>query len=63
MKFPKVLYVRMDKDGDTTYAVPSEYLIDIAEMGKTTRIGIYELRETAFAECEVKTSGAVKVRR
>jgi len=59
MKFPKTLYVKMEKDGDVVYPVPGEHLIDIAEIGATTQIGIYELRETHFAECEVKLSGKV----
>ena len=62
MKFPKVLYVKMEKDGDITYPVPGERLVDIAEMGETVQIGVYELRETSYAECEVKTSGTVKKR-
>ena len=62
MKFPKVLYVKMEKDGDITYPVPGENLVDLAEMGSTVQIGVYELRETAYAECEVKTSGTVKKR-
>ena len=63
MKFPKLLYVRMDKDDGTAYPIPAETLIDIVEMGKMTRVGIYELRETTYAECQVKTSGTVKARR
>lgn len=56
MKFPKTLYVKMETDDGTTYPVPGEHLIDIAEIGETIRVGIYELRETAYAECQVKTS-------
>jgi hypothetical protein len=62
MKFPRVLYVKMEKDGDITYPVPGERLVDIAEMGETVQIGVYELCETSYAECEVKTSGTVKKR-
>lgn len=62
MKFPKVLYVKMEKDGDITYPVPGESLLDIAEKGKAVQIGIYELREMFYAECEVKTSGTAKKR-
>jgi hypothetical protein len=50
----------MEKDGDTVYPVVAEKLIDIAEIGETVRIGIYELKETDYAEVVVKTSGAVK---
>ncbi len=60
MKFPKILYGKMEKDGDTVYPVVAEKLIDIAEIGETVRIGIYELKETDYAEVVVKTSGAVK---
>lgn len=62
MKFPKVLYVKMEADGDITYFVPGECLADIAEMGETVQIGVYELSETSYATCEVKTSGTVKKR-
>jgi len=62
MKFPKVLYVKMEKDGDIAYPVPAENLVDIAEMGSTVQFGVYELRETAYADVEVKTSGTVKKR-
>lgn len=60
MKFPKILYVRMDKDGKDAYPVPTETLMDIVEMGKQTRVGVYELRETTYAECQVKTSRTKK---
>jgi hypothetical protein len=60
MKFPKVLYVKMEKDGNTTYPVPGGSLIEIVEMGETVQVGIYELRETTYAHCEVKTSGTVR---
>lgn len=62
MKFPRVLYVKMEKDDDTTYLVPAEKLSDIAEIGETIQIGVYELRETSYAECEVKTTGKVSKR-
>ena len=55
-KFPKVLYVKMETDSGTTYPVPSEDLIDIVEVGERILIGVYDLRETAYAECEVKMS-------
>lgn len=60
MKFPKVLYVKMEKDGDVTYPVPGEHLIDVAELGETVRIGVYDLRETTYLELLVKTSGTIK---
>jgi hypothetical protein len=60
MKFPRVLYVKMDKDGDMSYPIPATQLIDLAEMGRMVQIGVYELRETSCVECEVKTSGTVK---
>ena len=62
MRFPKKLYVKMEKYGDTTYPVPAEHLIDVAEIGETIRIGVYELVETSYAECQVKTSGTVRKR-
>jgi hypothetical protein len=61
MKFPKILYVKAETDVDTTYFVPGE-LSQLAEMGEKVQIGVYELRETSYVECEVKTSGTVKKR-
>jgi hypothetical protein len=60
MKFPKTLYVKMEKDGDITYPMPAEHLIDIAKMGETIRVGIYELRETTYAECQVTCAKSVR---
>ena len=62
MKFPKKLYVKMEKDGDITYPVPAEEMIDIVELGDTVHVGVYELVETTYAVCEVKTSGRVSKR-
>lgn len=58
MKFPKVLYVKTEQDGDTTYHIPSVNLVDMAEKDERIQIGVYELRETTYVECEVKTSGS-----
>ena len=60
MKFPKVLFVKQEEDGDTTYHVPSENLVDLAEKDEKVHIGVYELRETSYVECELKTSGTIK---
>jgi hypothetical protein len=55
MKLPKKLYVKMEKEGDVVYPIPVEAIPDLAEIGEKIRIGIYELVDTAFVECEVKT--------
>jgi hypothetical protein len=60
MKLPKILYVKMEKDGGIVYPISAETLIDIVEMGRTTRVGVYKLCETTYAECRVKTSRTKK---
>ena len=42
-KFPKMLYVKRDQDGSETYFVPQDNVNDVAEMGVTTQVGIYQL--------------------
>lgn len=62
MRFPKRLYVKIEKDGDSSYPVACEQLIDVADMNAPIRIGIYELVETTYVECHVKTGGTVRKR-
>jgi hypothetical protein len=54
--FPIRLFVKLEADGDETYFVPSTKLFDLAEMGETVKIGVYQLVETTFAETVVKTT-------
>lgn len=48
MKFPKLLYVKREKDGDVedvSYLVADEHLINLAALGEITEIAIYKLSE------------------
>ena len=47
MKLPKVLYARMEKDGEDAYVVAHEKLFDCVEDdGDKTVVGTYWLKET-----------------
>ena len=59
-RFPAKLFVKIEEDGDNSYFVPGGNLIELAEMGETVKVGVYQLVETTFAETIVKTSGTVK---
>lgn len=50
MKLPKTLFVKMEKEGDTTYPVADTSLVGLAEMGEKLKIGVYTLTETIEAE-------------
>ena len=54
-KFPKTLCVKQDKDGDSTYFVPYENVLDAAELGIKVKIGVYKLVGTQEIEGVVET--------
>ena len=49
-KFPKVLYVRIDEDGDECYFISEARLADVVREHDRTAIGIYHLSETSAYE-------------
>lgn len=57
MKFPKVLYVKIE-DGGTgpDYLAPYKNLADAAEMGVKIRVAAYKLQGTQDVEGVVETS-------
>ncbi len=42
-KFPKTLYAKIEDDGDTHYFVATEKMVELAEVGETVKVGVYEL--------------------
>jgi hypothetical protein len=59
-RFPAKLFVKIEQDGDTSYFVPASSVDELAEMGETVKIGVYQLAETTYVETIVKTSGTIK---
>jgi hypothetical protein len=59
-RFPAKLFVKIEQDGDNSYFMSGTTLLELAEMGETIRIGVYQLVETTFAETVIKTSGTIK---
>ena len=41
-KLPKVLYVRMEREGDAVYPIAGEFLVDL-NFDDDTEVGIYQL--------------------
>ncbi len=56
MKFSKTLYVKMERDDNITYPVPTTKLSELADMDGPIQVGVYELKEVLDVECVVKTS-------
>ena len=54
MKMPKTLYVKIEQDGDVSYPVAASTTIELAELGKKTRIGVYALSHLEDIEGVVK---------
>ena len=54
IKFPKMLYVYFDVDGEDVFPIAGETIEDVATMEENRRVGIYDLRETKIATVEVK---------
>jgi hypothetical protein len=59
-RFPAKRFVKVEQDGATSYFVPGHSLDELAVMGETIRIGVYQLAETTYVETIVKTSGTIK---
>ena len=53
-KFPKTLYVKIEPDGTEHYFVATEDLVDLADIGEKTKVGVYELTETGEATGSVE---------
>lgn len=43
MKFSKVLYVKIERDGESSYPVADDDMASLAEMGMTVLVGVYKL--------------------
>lgn len=55
-KFPKKLYLKREKDGDSSYLVSHESPDTAIEVGEKVQLGIYKLVATTVAESYVQTS-------
>lgn len=44
VKFPKTLYVKIEEDGDENYFVSFVEIGELAELGETVPVGVYELK-------------------
>lgn len=49
-KLPKVLYVKVEQDGDSHYFVADENVYNLGEMGEKIKIGTYKLVDTNDAQ-------------
>jgi hypothetical protein len=49
-KFPKVLYVKKEKDGDNSYFIADAALSDVVEIGESRDVAMYKLTEIGKAE-------------
>lgn len=43
MKHPKILYVKLERDGKNVYPVADPHQTGLAEMGETVEVGVYRL--------------------
>jgi hypothetical protein len=56
-KFPKVLYVRIDEDGDEHYFVSWDKFVDAIDGDGPTQIGVYNLDHITKARKVVEELG------
>lgn len=57
-KFPKNLYVKIEKDGSTEYFSADEMLWPLVEMGEKVKIATYQLVGVQEAQGVVETKRA-----
>jgi hypothetical protein len=61
-KFPKTLYVKIERDGKLSYPVAASSLIELAELGETIPYAVYHIAETGQVSGAAKASNVRRSR-
>ena len=53
-KLPKKIYLKWNTEGDEPFLEPAEEVRDLADLGSTTTVGMYELKKRLRIKSEFK---------